>query len=149
MECRCSSSPAGGQRGRLCPTWWRSTRPWVPSSTSCPSAASSSPWRSSVPPAMAPSSTTRACSPGTEGPHPSTGETGPRLPTCLRLPLSPELFSGAQEQALRQAARWHPHNGLQCGPWARIRIKHRHTLSSPQGTVKRPLLQWGLWNRVG
>lgn len=91
MACQCSSSPDGGRKDRLCLTWWQNTRLWVLSSMSCPSAASSSPWRSSMPPAMAPSSTTRVCSPGTEGPRPSTGKVAkqPPLPE-LSSSLSPE-----------------------------------------------------------
>lgn len=92
MECQCSSSPAGGPEDRLCLTWWQSTRLWVPSSMSCLSAASSSPWRSSVPPATAPSSTTRVCSPGTEAPRPSTGKMAKTPPAAGIIILS---FRGA------------------------------------------------------
>lgn len=87
MECQCSSLPAGGQEGRLCLMWWQNTGLWVLSSTSCPSVASLSLWRSSVPPTMAPSSTIRVCSPGTEGPQPSTGKMAKTPPSACIIVL--------------------------------------------------------------
>lgn len=71
---RCSSSHGGGSRGSPSRRWWMPTRRWVPSSTSCPSAPSSSPWTSSITPSTAPSSTTPPSCLCTEEPQPSTGE---------------------------------------------------------------------------
>lgn len=88
MACPCSSSLGGGLVGRLCPRWWPNTRLWVQSSMCFPSAASSYPWKSSMPPGMAPSSTIHLCCPGTEGLQPSTGKMG----STSNLPgMSPSL----------------------------------------------------------
>lgn len=101
-----SSSPAGVWRARPSRRWWLSTRPLVLSSTSCPSAPSSSPWRSSTTPNTAPSSTTHPCCLATGEPPLSTGE----WCSCS----SDWSVTTVTSAAFIPAVSWH------AGPWSMV-----------------------------